>query len=65
MTGIVKLVAAQGYGFVIADDGSGDIYLPHSQVGGLSKGDHIEFDIEALPSNMNRAINVRKLEVKS
>ncbi|MCD6415134.1 MAG: cold shock domain-containing protein [Planctomycetes bacterium] len=55
---------AKGYGFIEQADGSGDVFVHHSDIQGtgyksLSENDEVEFDIEQGPKGP-RAANVVK-----
>lgn len=51
-TGIVKWFnAAKGYGFITPDDGSKDVFVHYSAIGGtgykqLKDGDKVQFEVE-------------------
>lgn len=62
-TGIVKFFnESKGFGFIIPDDGSRDVFVHSSKLGGLKiqQDDKVKFDTEQGQKGIN-AINVKKL----
>ncbi|PKM92563.1 MAG: cold-shock protein [Elusimicrobia bacterium HGW-Elusimicrobia-4] len=56
---------SKGYGFIAKDDGSGDVFVHFSSVGGdgfksLAEGDAVEFDVEDSDKGP-KAANVKKV----
>ena len=62
-TGTVKFFnATKGFGFITPDNGSKDVFVHLSALGGqsLREGDKVSFEIESGPKGPN-AVNVRKM----
>lgn len=56
----------KGYGFIVPDDGSKDLFVHHSAILGdgfktLSEGQEVEFDTENTDKGA-KAINVKKIQ---
>ncbi len=56
----------KGFGFIEPDDGSKDVFVHSSNVGGLgygeglTEGEQVEFDLEKTPKGLS-ATNVRRI----
>ena len=61
-TGKVKFFNAQkGFGFIIPDDGSKDLFVHKSAVtGDINEGDEVEFEVQPTQKGPS-AINVTKI----
>ena len=56
---------SKGYGFIAKDDGSGDVFVHYSAIGGdgfksLAEGDAVEFDVVDSDKGP-KAANVKKV----
>jgi CspA family cold shock protein len=56
---------SKGYGFITADDGSGDVFVHHTAIQGtgfktLAENDAVEFEVEQSPKG-RKATKVLKL----
>jgi len=63
ITGICKNWSKKGYGFIIRDDGEGDVFVHHTQLKkngyrSLLVGEIVEFDIRASKNGRKQAVRV-------